>query len=334
MKKVLLSISLLVLILCMCACEKEHIHAFSEWETLSNPTCTETGLRERYCPCGETESSELPASGHSYGEWIVDSEVSCYSDGERHIECTVCKETVKTETIPGGHSFGEWVIQSEATCTADGLKSNFCSVCSETVEEIIPATGHTVEIIEKGFAATCTEPGKTDGKVCSVCNEVISKSEVIEAPGHNWVGEKCSVCKCDRYYVAGEMWIVEGEWEFTIKSVKKHYLCNKYANNGYTNEQVVIVEYTYKNIGYENSIQDLYFSAIMDFEVYDEELESSESYACTHGKYPDVLVKGTKCTAGQGYVLINNSSEVTIFVEHITSYGKGKASAIFKIPVT
>ena len=69
---------------------------------------------------------------------------------------------------------------------------------------------HTEEII-LGKAATCTETGLTDGKKCSVCQEILVAQEEIEALGHTeeivlgkaatctetglTEGKKCSVCQ-------------------------------------------------------------------------------------------------------------------------------------------
>ena len=77
-------------------------------------------------------------------------------------------------------------------------------------QEEIPATGHTEETIP-GKAATCTEPGLTDGIKCSVCEAVLKEQEEIPATGHTEEtvpgkaatctepgltdGIKCSVCE-------------------------------------------------------------------------------------------------------------------------------------------
>ena len=42
--------------------------------------------------------------------------------------------------------------------------------------------------------ATCTEPGYTGDKVCTVCGETVETGEVIPAAGHSYKDGKCTVC--------------------------------------------------------------------------------------------------------------------------------------------
>jgi hypothetical protein len=70
-------------------------------------------------------------------------------------------------------------------------------------QETVAALGHT-EVVDAAVAATCTTEGKTEGKHCSVCNEVLVAQETVAALGHTPVeipaengytaGSKCSVC--------------------------------------------------------------------------------------------------------------------------------------------
>lgn len=47
---------------------------------------------------------------------------------------------------------------------------------------------HTI-VTDAAVAPTCTETGKTEGKHCSVCGEVITAQTTIPAKGHDWSGQ-------------------------------------------------------------------------------------------------------------------------------------------------
>ena len=82
------------------------------------------------------------------------------------------------------HSFGEWVTVQEATCTKTGLKESSCS-CGEIKKEAISKLAHT-EVIDAAVEATCKETGLTEGKHCSVCDEVLVEQEVVDALSHSY----------------------------------------------------------------------------------------------------------------------------------------------------
>ena len=108
------------------------------------------------------------------------------------------------------HTYGSAVITKQPTCTSEGTKTKTCTKCNATVTEKLPAKGHTA-VTDKGYPATCTTAGKTDGSHCSVCNTVIKAQTVINATGHKssgWITDKaasigvkgsmhkeCTVCK-------------------------------------------------------------------------------------------------------------------------------------------
>lgn len=48
------------------ATEAPHVHAWSEWKTETEATCTKDGVRSRSCSCGNTETEAISAAGHSY----------------------------------------------------------------------------------------------------------------------------------------------------------------------------------------------------------------------------------------------------------------------------
>ena len=101
------------------------------------------------------------------------------------------------------------LTSSTATCTEAGTATYTCTKCGDSYTEDVPAKGHT-EVIDAAVEPTCTETGLSEGKHCSVCNEVLVKQNVVPAKGHTEVidaaveptctetglteGKHCSVC--------------------------------------------------------------------------------------------------------------------------------------------
>ncbi len=179
------------------------------------PTCTESGLTEgkhcSVCNAVLVAQQTVPANGHSFGTWIIDSEPTCTETGSKHRVCSVCNEGEIKAISANGHT--EAVDKAiTPTCTETGLtEGKHCSVCNAVLvaQQIVPANGHT-EVIDKAVAPTCTESGLTEGKHCSVCNAVLVAQQIVPANGHTEVidkaveptctetglaeGKHCSVC--------------------------------------------------------------------------------------------------------------------------------------------
>lgn len=87
--------------------------------------------------------------------------------------------------------------ETPATCTEDGSVTVICDDCDEVLStETLPATGHST-VVKSAKDATCTEPGYTGDKVCTVCGETGETGEtgeVIPAAGHSYKDGKCTVC--------------------------------------------------------------------------------------------------------------------------------------------
>ena len=83
------------------------------------------------------------------------------------------------------HEYGDWRVVQKPTCTEDGVDARFCA-CGEKQTEVIPALGHEV-VVDSAVEATCTKDGLTEGKHCSVCDEVVLEQKVITALGHDLI---------------------------------------------------------------------------------------------------------------------------------------------------
>ena len=185
-------------------------HSYGNSVVTKQPTCTSEGTKTKTCTkCNATVTETIPKTSHKYADTVVAP--TCTADGYTLHKCSVCGTSYKDSTTKAtGHSYGNSVVTKQPTCTAEGTAIKTCTKCNATVTEKLPAKGHTA-VTDKGYPATCTTAGKTDGSHCSVCNTVIKVQTVINATGHKssgWITDKaasigvkgskhkeCTVCK-------------------------------------------------------------------------------------------------------------------------------------------
>ena len=61
---------------------------------------------------------------------------------------------------------------------------------------IVPSECDHIAVVDKGYAATCLEEGKTDGSHCKICNTILEKQKTIPANGHTPVTDKGYAATC------------------------------------------------------------------------------------------------------------------------------------------
>ena len=185
-------------------------HSYGNSVVTKQPTCTSEGTKTKTCTkCNATVTETIPKTSHKYADTVVAP--TCTVDGYTLHKCSVCGTSYKDNTTKAtGHSYGNFVVTKQPTCTSEGAVIKTCTKCNATVTEKLPAKGHTA-VTDKGYPATCTTAGKTDGSHCSVCGAVIKAQTTITATGHKssgWITDKaasigvkgskhkeCTVCK-------------------------------------------------------------------------------------------------------------------------------------------
>ena len=184
MKKVLVFLTLtVVLLMCLVSCfeQPEHTHNFGEWSTTKNATCTEDGVKTRYCDCGEKQSDTISATGHNYVDNV------CTNCGVEHI-MSACKHDDPEKIVV--------VDYKSPTCIETGLTEGMkCLNCETMVvpQMVIPVT-ECIDLKTLPYKApTCQETGLTEGKQCNICGTVVVEQDVlskIDCVESNWIVDK------------------------------------------------------------------------------------------------------------------------------------------------
>ena len=242
-------------------------------DTAVAPTCTATGLTEgKHCSvCNEVLVAQETVNALGHTE-IIDEAVAptCSTNGLTiGTHCSVCNEIlIAQEVIPqtNEHEFIE-ILEIEPTCTEPGFARFSCKNCDYFEPNALAPIEHT-EVVNEAVAPTCTETGLTEGKHCSICNEVIVAQETVKALGHTEVfvesvsptcttsgkteGKYCLVCGINlvglEYIEAtGHTWVIDPAVEATCAKpgVAAGVCCSDCGTNRDDREVVYAVGHNY-----------------------------------------------------------------------------------------
>jgi len=119
MKQILLLILVLTLLLALNACGKDkepdptvgqttvttdppvttqppHTHNYTS-EVTAEPSCTEDGTCTFTCSCGDSYTEAIPADGHVWGQWEIETNALVGKPGSEKRSCSVCSESETQE---------------------------------------------------------------------------------------------------------------------------------------------------------------------------------------------------------------------------------------------
>lgn len=157
-------------------------------EVTKAATCTKSGIETFTCECGDSYTQTIPATGHSYGEWVETVKPTTASNGKKVRTCGNCGAT-QEQTVPKlpevhTHSYTATVTKA-ATCTQTGIKTFTCS-CGNSYTQTIPSKGHSygewIVVVEPTLDSTgkkvrhCTSCGNEQTQVI---DRVTNDDEIV-----------------------------------------------------------------------------------------------------------------------------------------------------------
>lgn len=204
-------------------------HNWGEWQTITAATETSTGLKRRTCQIdsNHTEDAVIPKLTHTH---VVDSKLdviktapTCTATGLKDEYCGCGTKVNENVIVPAlGHNMSH-ISAIASTCTVNGTLEHYsCATCNKNfydaegkvemtsvVAPLDPSNHAGGEVVVRGYAATCTQPGLTDGKKCSECKAITVKQTIIEP---QWNADRIET-------------IEKKDATCTTEGIAKHYQC-------------------------------------------------------------------------------------------------------------
>lgn len=130
-------------------------------------------------------------------------------------------------------------------------------------------------------------------------------------------------------YKQGEWWEVDGQWKLKINSVRTTDERNEFSDK--EPAQVVIINYTYENLGYEDEFQDLFMTPER---VIDSQNKMAETYPASGDSSPQPTPPGAIMeNASDVYGLNNEGGPIKITFEQYDN-DDNLQKATFEVDIT
>ena len=97
-------------------------HLWGDWETVTEPSCTEEGLEKRVCSvCEEEETHAVPETGHGY-TMVESKDATCDQNGYEFYRCDGCGKEYQIILEATGHNFVDGKCENCGAVTASPVK--------------------------------------------------------------------------------------------------------------------------------------------------------------------------------------------------------------------
>lgn len=103
--------------------ESGHQCQFENWQVTTQASCETDGEETATCSCGETSTRVIPAIGHAFGEWTTESQSTCSEKGLEKSVCETCGKERERELALLEHDFEKFEKEPLAKKKACCMKS-------------------------------------------------------------------------------------------------------------------------------------------------------------------------------------------------------------------
>lgn len=142
------------------------------------PSCTVNGGKTYKCKNCDSETYEVvPATGHTFGEYVYNEDATCRVAGTMTHTCDICQHKETVDDPDHGvqpHSYTVWTYQNNATIYSDGTEISYCDYkCGTYSTRTVPGTKlheHTFINYKIIKEETCTDDRVVEA-ICEVCGE-------------------------------------------------------------------------------------------------------------------------------------------------------------------
>lgn len=148
--------------------------------TLSSILTSENGQHYHKCTVCGKQADERVDCTYTQGEYE--------HNGDKHWQvCTVCDGKSALEE----HTYGDWIVETDSTCTTEGSKKRVCTVCGFEEKATVELKPHeyqenwTSDVTEHWHkCANCdakegVAKHKYTANVCDICNRTITETEIL-----------------------------------------------------------------------------------------------------------------------------------------------------------
>ena len=155
-------------------------HLWTDWQTVMNPTCAESGTRIRSClNCGVSDVKEIKRLPHTFNDWQLVRAATCAQPGERVRVCQVCGYQDR-EVLEEPHTYGDWTLLRQPTCSLAGARERTCAVCGFVETEEIEKLPH--DYAENVIVPATDRSSGMRSWVCRVCGAT-TEAETYDPEG-------------------------------------------------------------------------------------------------------------------------------------------------------